>query len=142
MKIKHLFCLLLLFYACGRSKQAPVSETGTYIPEVFVEDSVEYYPIKGNLIKADLTKPQEASLFDYFSHIELIPLETSDDVLVGNIKKIIYCQNRYYILDLQQQTILVFDDSGKFLFILEDADKVRENTLRLMIYASILSPEI
>ena len=58
------------------------------------------------------------SLFDYFSHIELIPLETNDDVVIGRISKVVYHQNRYHVLDRHpaHNVVLLFDDAGKFLF--------------------------
>lgn len=69
-----------------------------------------------NTIFVDLDRPEKASLFDYFRSIELIPLETSSDVLITGISKIIICQDRYYALDKPQCLIFVFDKTGKFLF--------------------------
>lgn len=40
-----------------------------------------------NVIQVDLDNPEKASLFDYFRSIELIPLETSSDVLVKGFTK-------------------------------------------------------
>ena len=96
MKLGCFFCLLLFFFSCARSKPS--------------DDF--------NTIQVDLTNPQRASLFDYFSHIELIPLETNDDVVIGTMRKVIHHQNRYYVLDAHsaQNVVLVFDDAGKFLF--------------------------
>ena len=118
MKLRHLFYFLILFISCGRSKQTTVSDADKYSPEIIIEDSLEYYSIKDNRITVDLNKPQQASLFDYFDHIELIPLETNDDVLIGFLRKIIFHQNRYYTLDTfrGKYTVFVFDESGKFLF--------------------------
>lgn len=67
-------------------------------------------------ISVDLDRPEKASLFDYFRSIELIPLETSSDVLIQAITKIIFHQDRYYVLDKLQCLIFVFDKTGKFLF--------------------------
>ena len=106
-------CLLLICYSCVRSKQ---SNHGNSIQlDVFIEDSVTYYPIKGDRITVDLDSPQKASLFDYFKHIELIPLETNDDVLIGNMTKIVYHQSNFYTLDRKQLIIQVFDKEGKFI---------------------------
>jgi len=85
-------------------------------PITMAEDSSTYYSIKDSLINIDFNKPQQASLFDYFSHIELINLETKDNVLIGNPAEIIHYQNRYFIFDRQQHRIFVFNDEGKFLF--------------------------
>ena len=64
----------------------------------------------------DFNLPEKASLFDYFSSIELIPLETSDDVLVASIAKIIQYQDKYYTFDVWQSIIFVFDSHGQFLY--------------------------
>lgn len=84
--------------------------------ESMAPDSFVYYPIKDDRIIVDLDKKQKASLFDYFSHIELIPLETSDDVLVGYCEEIVPYQNRYYIFDIKLAVVHIFDKDGKFIF--------------------------
>jgi hypothetical protein len=69
-----------------------------------------------NVISVDLDNPEKTSLFDYFRSIELIPLETSPDVLVQGLTKIVFHQDRYYVLDKPQCIIFVFDKTGKFIF--------------------------
>ena len=66
-------------------------------------------------IFVDLDNPVEASLFDYFSSIELLPLETSPDVLVTGVSKIVIHKGNYYVLDMPQCIIFVFDKAGKYL---------------------------
>ena len=110
--------ILILFFACitcGRSKPSVVNNTTD--PIFFSEDSFVYYTIIDNRIKVDIKNSKEPSIFDYFEHVELIPLETNKDVLIGGkMSKVIYHQNRYYTLDVQQYIIHVFDDAGKFIF--------------------------
>ena len=69
----------------------------------------------GDAIFVNLDRPEQVSLFDYFSSIELIPLETSPDVLIVGIMKMIVHHKRYYILDPLQCIIFLFDETGKFL---------------------------
>lgn len=69
-----------------------------------------------NTISVDFDHPEKASLFDYFRSIELIPLETSSDVLVRALNKVIFHQEKYYALDKPQCLIFVFDKTGKFLY--------------------------
>lgn len=64
----------------------------------------------------DLDKPEQVSLFDYFQAVELIPLETSADVLLVGISKMIIHKDNYYALDKNQSIIFVFDETGKFVF--------------------------
>lgn len=73
-------------------------------------------PQTSDAIFVDLDQPEEASLFNYFRSIELIPLETSSEVLIKGITKIIVHQDRYYALDKPLCLIFVFDKTGKFLF--------------------------
>ena len=61
-----------------------------------------------NVIFVDFDKPEKASLFDYFRTVELIPLETSSDVLISSISKTIMHKDRYYALDKMQSIIFVF----------------------------------
>ena len=96
MKLLNLLLLLLICLSCTHSKQP----TGD---EVLKQISV------------DLDNPQNASLLDYFQNIELIPLETSDDVLIGRLTELIYHQNNYYFLDAQQFIVYTFDENGKFM---------------------------
>lgn len=69
-----------------------------------------------NVIQVDLDNPEKASLFDYFRSIELIPLETTPDVLVKGFTKMVVHQGNYYALDKPQSIIFAFDPTGKCLF--------------------------
>lgn len=52
-------------------------------------------PQTNDAIFVDLDRPEKASLFDYFRSIELIPLETSSDVLI--VKRFLknYCSPKW-----------------------------------------------
>ena len=73
-------------------------------------------PQSDGAIFVDMDRPEKVSLFDYFRSIELIPLETSSDVLIKGIYKMVIHQDRYYALDPVQRVIFVFDKTGSFLF--------------------------
>jgi hypothetical protein len=73
-------------------------------------------PQTDKAIFVDSDRPERISLFDYFSSIELIPLETSPNVLIAGITKIINHQDKWYMLDKPQSIIFVFDQTGKILF--------------------------
>jgi hypothetical protein len=81
-----------------------------------LNDTLTYYGIKNDIIPVDFDKPAQASVFDYFKSIELIPLETSDEALIGQLRKMVSVQDRYYTLDRQQHIVHVFDKQGKFIF--------------------------
>ena len=117
MKISYLFFLLIICSSCNRTKQIHTAEESK--DESMKPDSYVYYPIQDDRIIVDLDKKQKASLFDYFSHIELLPLETSDDILVGYCEDIIPYQNRYYIFDIQLAGVQIFDQDGKFISLID-----------------------
>jgi len=116
MRLIFFFCLCLAATSCIRSGTSTATVADMPQPESFAEDTFLYYPIMDKRIAVDLKKTQKASIFDYFKHIELIPLETNENVLIGRLEKLIIHQNRFYIFDSHQLTVLVFDESGKFIF--------------------------
>ncbi|MDR3095059.1 MAG: 6-bladed beta-propeller, partial [Bacteroidales bacterium] len=59
---------------------------------------------------------KELLLSEIASDVTYIPLETSPECLIGRIDKIISFDDKYYILDRQTESILVFDSTGKYLF--------------------------
>lgn len=117
MKINYLLFLLIICCSCNRTKQIYVAEES--VSEAMDSDLYVYYPIQDDRIIVDLDKEQKASLFDYFSHIELIPLETSDDILVGYCEEIVPYQNRYYIFDRKLAVVQIFDQNGKFISLID-----------------------
>jgi hypothetical protein len=57
---------------------------------------------------------QEKLLYsNVFDSLRYIALETSDDILITNISKIRYFNNRLFILDKRTQTVFLFDSNGK-----------------------------
>lgn len=55
------------------------------------------------------------SIHQFFSKIEVVPLENNIDVLIKRIDKIIYYRKTYFILDISSSTVFLFDDNGKYL---------------------------
>jgi hypothetical protein len=79
-------------------------------------DTASYFSINNNTILIDFEKPVQVSVFDYFKSVELIPLETINNSLIGRLRKMFYYQGHYYVLDGQQNIVIVFDRDGKFIF--------------------------
>jgi hypothetical protein len=49
--------------------------------------------------------------------LQFIELETTEKSIIGEIDKIKFVDNKYYILDEhQRKCVFVFDDKGKFLY--------------------------
>lgn len=59
---------------------------------------------------------QKLVLGDFCTSIELVPLQTTKESILGSSKKIELFNNRYYIHDITQQALFVFDLNGKFIF--------------------------
>ena len=64
----------------------------------------------------DLTKNHSVSVFDIFSDVKAIKLETSENNLINDISRVEYYDSRYYILDERSQQIFCFDEHGQFIF--------------------------
>lgn len=71
-------------------------------------------------ISVDIEQRDIISVYDLFSDIELIPLETTSESLVREVSKIIPFKDRYYILDQARRRLFVFDHKGNFLFVIND----------------------
>ncbi len=112
MKINYLFFVFVICCSCNKPKQAYKVEEA--ISGTADSDSFVCYPIQDDRIIVNLDNNQKVSLFDYFSHIELIPLETNDDILIGYCEDLVFYQNRYYIFDRKRAVIQIFDQDGGF----------------------------
>lgn len=75
----------------------------------------------------DLSELSTPSFYDYFSRMDVIPLETSDSSLVNNVDKIVHRNNKFYIMDVKARRIAVFDDNGKYLREINRCGPVPEN---------------
>ena len=71
---------------------------------------------KSNLemIPVDMDRAREVGVSDVFSEIELVPLETSENNLMGSVYPMVY-RNRYFMRHNQPEGVSCFDSSGHFL---------------------------
>ena len=108
--VKYLFLNLLLcsslFAACGSGGNKTSSERQV------TEDGVTVIPMN--------TQPGDVlNLSDFAESIELIPLETTDDCLIGWIPEIIATKNHYILISgvgpTDFQHLYVYDKKGKFI---------------------------
>jgi hypothetical protein len=70
---------------------------------------------EGTTLSVDIDRRDKVSLFDLFHRVELIPLETTDESLIKEIRKVICANENCYVLDYKQQILFCFDGSGKFV---------------------------
>ena len=70
---------------------------------------------QGEIIPVDL-KEDYLDISPLIDSVVLIPLEATDQSLIGNIDKIICTDDRFYILDKRtSKNLFVFDHQGKFI---------------------------
>lgn len=67
-----------------------------------------------NIFSVDLNKITEVPFINIFSNIEIIPLETNENSLIMDVSKVIYFNNKYFVLDRKNWTIFIFDNIGNF----------------------------
>lgn len=66
-----------------------------------------------NTFHIDINRHDSISCF--FDNYQIIPLETTQACLIGDISKIQINDNKIYILDKKQSTIFIFDSHGKYI---------------------------
>lgn len=64
-------------------------------------------------VTVDMKQIVTGTMNELFDKIELLPLETTDSVLVGNILSYIYVKDKYHIVVDRRFVINVFDTNGK-----------------------------
>lgn len=64
-------------------------------------------------IRIDVDKISDS--YNISPDVDIVPLETNENCLIGGVFKIIYTNQTYYILDKLSNQILLFDNKGKFV---------------------------
>ena len=122
-----LYFLLLIGTVSGctekerRNDLRPLSE-GSFDKEyqqqwVITDDSVKPFEVvrEDKCIQVELpSKLPHSDLDTIFSSYKLIPLETSEEFLIGNIDRIIKCPGCYCIQDRENANVFIFEENGKF----------------------------
>lgn len=100
--LNYLFIIILIGFisSCSTKRDKPIQE--------------------GNLetIRFDENQVRELPFSFFVDTIELIPLETTEENLVGEITRAIFNGGKYYIRSthgMQNGKLFVFDKDGKFL---------------------------
>lgn len=101
MKLLFLLFLVIAFIGCQR-KPGETNGTGK------INELIPIY-------KVDLDQVKKVSVYDIFSNVDVIPLETSDSVLCGGIHSYVYKDNVFF-WDRRQDIILCFDTAGRYQY--------------------------
>ena len=122
-----LYFLLLIGIISGctekgrRNSLRPLSE-GSFDKEyqqhwVITDDSVKPFEVvrEDKCIQVELpSELPHSDLNTIFSSYKQIPLETSEEFLIGNIDRIIKCPGCYCIQDRENANVFIFEENGKF----------------------------
>lgn len=100
VKLFFLFNLCLLFVACNQHQTFNREHATSEID-----------------LQKELDSPP--SFYDYFSKIEIIPLETSEESLIKKMTESTYYRGNFYILDKPQKKLFVFNKEGRFLHTID-----------------------
>ena len=66
-------------------------------------------------IPSEIKSPKFINTVKLFSNIKMIPLETNDKSIIGNINEILTDVNNYFIHDRRNNKLLRFNNEGQFL---------------------------
>lgn len=98
MKTKPFFYSILLviasLYSCNKSQTSNSTEE--------------------RIFSVNLETIKEYEFSDIIDIVEIIPLATSEESLIGDITKLKYHDDKIHILDIRQKSILTFDANGNF----------------------------
>ena len=86
--------------------------------------SCGYRPVgedrKGKCVKdIDLDNLSSPSFDDYFSKLDIIPLDSSNEALIQSVSEQIWHREKLYVLDEKQKKVFIFDPKGKLLQIID-----------------------
>jgi|GEM_PF-1480643 len=91
-------------------------------------------PLRGDFEIIKIESPGQDSivhLSNFVKSVKLVPLEFSDNSIVGKVKKMKFYKDRIYIHDKYQTSLLVFDIQGKFLHTIGVLGKGKDEYLDL-----------
>ena len=111
--------LLLLFLSCSNTENSQQIDSETV-----------------ETIRVDMEKESFIGNFDdYFDSMKVISLETNEKSLLGRIERISLYQDKIFILDTSTNSVLVFNNKGKFLFRLQNVGNGPKEYDSLMDFA-------
>ena len=99
MKKIVLIMIICFTLSCGKNKTYKNFSNATFNIEVK---------------ECDINNTRKLS--DLVESIKYIPLETTEDCLIGKVSKIKYYEGKFYIYDKTTRTVFLYNEEGKFLF--------------------------
>jgi hypothetical protein len=74
--------------------------------------------ISDNVFEIDYKNLEDITLSDYVNNVKVVRLETSADVLIGEIVKVQIFNHKIYVLDRISNALFIFTEEGKFVNLL------------------------
>ena len=116
--MKNIICIITIICVCVNISCETVKK----------EDSIKDYPT----IKLDLSnEPVFIKSDSLLGEKVIIPLETTDESIIGEINKLEIVHDTLYILDDDQDIIFLFDKTGKYITRIADIGRGPEEYLRI-----------
>ena len=91
------------------------------------------------------TFSEKVNLSSFVDTIELIPLETTEENLIGEINRVIFKNGKYYIRStngMMNGKLLIFDEKGKYLWKLDRKGGGPEEYIELKDFAIMDNQDI
>jgi hypothetical protein len=71
-------------------------------------------------IPVSISNLKKVNFSEIFDSVRYIPLETTDDILIANITKIHYVDNRFFIYDERTMSVFAFDEQGHCIWKIQN----------------------
>jgi hypothetical protein len=105
---------LCVLFSCASCTQQPQNSTPTD-----VNDFSQYISSAGEVV-IDMQNLEDYTAFnmnEFVDSVLYVPLETTDESLIGEITQVEYFDGKYFVLDGNQaQALFVFDSTGRYLW--------------------------
>lgn len=138
---KLLIIIPLIYFACKQdSKKERVKSISSIKKNKKIEivaDNIKDLNISLEnsekiLIPSDISDSPALNTSELVSDIKYIPLETSEECLIGHIDNIFYDSGSYFIHDKRNNKLLRFNDKGEFLNPIGSIGKGPEELLSIL----------
>lgn len=114
--MKYSIILILLFFLISCNNERKLGNVYTE-PTLTVSNTISPNPI-------NISEVEQGSLFDYIDSIDVIPLQTKDNCLIGNISQIQFVGSKIFVVDkYRSNKVFVFDLKGNFLYTIGNQGK-------------------
>lgn len=121
--MKKLICLLLSVLPLMTSCKKEVA-----LPCTVINDSL-FQVVTVN--PDDINKEEPGKISAFAEGVEYIPLHTEDSILIGEISRLIVCNDMYYIWDRLSESVFCFSQDGSYRYRLSKQGKGPDEYLNI-----------